>query len=87
VILISERFEAWGVSSANRKLEIVRATGPRSGETAGLLIKARHPNTSLLFVVIVSGAELFVLTIRHAVCRKSIASTRAAASSCMCGST
>ena len=39
------------------------------------------------YLFIVSVANSWSLTIRHAVCRKRIASTLAAASSCMCGST
>jgi hypothetical protein len=59
----------------------------RVRETTGLVIKFRHPITSIAIASIVSGAEPLIVTIRDTVARKSIASIVAAASSCMCGST
>src|SRR6266496_470545 len=48
VKLARARFPVRSGWSAKLKLEKVRAPGPRSCETAGLLIKSRHPSTSLL---------------------------------------
>ena len=73
--------------------EIDRSSSPRVGfdciyANRRFLMKSRYPNMSL--IVMSSTCRVpscWPLTIRHSVCRKSIASTLAAASSCMCGST
>ena len=71
-----------GELSAMRKLQ------KRPCETTGFANQSSAPeyiNCACLFIV--SGAELLSSASRHAFAPKSIASTLAAASSCMCGST